>query len=56
MFEYGVRVREKLLEDHPDRLNSQYALAGAYQEDGQVSRAIPMFDTELEELKGGQAR
>ena len=30
LLEHVVRVREKLAEDHPSRLASQHALAGAY--------------------------
>jgi len=38
LLELVVTVRERTLaEDHPDRLASQHALAGAYESDGQVT-------------------
>ena len=44
MLERVVKVREKLAEDHPDRLASQHELASAYQADGQVGRAIGLLE------------
>ena len=39
-----VRVKERTLaEEHPDRLESQYALAKAYQADGQINKAVNML-------------
>ena len=38
-----VKVEEKLAEDHPDRLVSQYTLACAYLENEQVSEAIELL-------------
>jgi Flp pilus assembly protein TadD len=35
-----VKVRQKLAEDHPDRLASQHVLAGAYLANGQISEAV----------------
>ena len=33
-----------LKEDHPDRLASQHALAGAYQADGQIKEAVKLLE------------
>jgi hypothetical protein len=35
--------KKTLAEDHPDRLASQYALACAYQANGQVKQAIDLL-------------
>jgi tetratricopeptide (TPR) repeat protein len=42
--EHVVKVREKLAEDHPDRLVSQHELARAYQADGQISKAVETLE------------
>jgi tetratricopeptide (TPR) repeat protein len=42
--EHVVKVREKLAEDHPDRLVSQHALAGAYLANGQISKAVETLE------------
>jgi hypothetical protein len=40
-----VAIQEKTLaEDHPDRLASQHALAGAYESNGQVKEAVQMLE------------
>jgi tetratricopeptide (TPR) repeat protein len=36
-------IRSKLAEDHPDRLASQHALAGAYRVNGQVKEAVTLL-------------
>ena len=38
------KVREKLADDHPSRLISQYELASAYLADGQVDKAIKLLE------------
>jgi tetratricopeptide (TPR) repeat protein len=43
-FEHVVKVREKLAEDHPDRLASQHELAGAYLANGQISEAVESLE------------
>jgi hypothetical protein len=38
-------VREKVLvEEHPQRLESQHVLAGAYQADGQVEKVVALME------------
>ena len=44
MLEYVVQIREKLAEDHPDRLASHHALALAYQADGNIEKAIELLE------------
>jgi hypothetical protein len=40
-----VKIEEQTLaEDHPDRLGSQHALAGAYHADGQVGKAVKLLE------------
>ncbi|KFZ01814.1 hypothetical protein V500_00606 [Pseudogymnoascus sp. VKM F-4518 (FW-2643)] len=44
LLEEVVKIREAILaEDHPDRLASQHALAGAYQANGQVKDAVELL-------------
>ena len=40
LLEHVVRVREKLAEDHPNRLASQHELARAYEANGQIDKAV----------------
>ena len=42
--EHVVKVREKLAEDHPDRLASQHALAVAYRANGQIQKAVEILE------------
>jgi hypothetical protein len=45
LLEHVVKVRETTLaENHPGRLASQHALAGAYQANGQVKEAVEMLE------------
>ena len=44
IFECVVRIREKLAEDHPDRLASQHELAIAYRDNGNVDQAIELLE------------
>ncbi|KAL9098636.1 MAG: hypothetical protein Q9163_005743 [Psora crenata] len=45
LLEQVVTIRENILaEDHPDRLASQYALAVAYQANGQVTKAVELVE------------
>nr|OQO29354.1 hypothetical protein B0A51_06934 [Rachicladosporium sp. CCFEE 5018] len=44
MLEHVVKVHEELAEDHPSRLASQHALAGAYQANGQRALAIGLLN------------
>ncbi|MCJ1224820.1 hypothetical protein MMC12_001466 [Toensbergia leucococca] len=44
LIEDVVKVREKLAEDHPDRLVSQHELARAYEANGQVDKAIKLLE------------
>ena len=39
-----VKIREKLAEDHPSRLASQYTLACAYLGNRQVGKAIELLE------------
>lgn len=44
IMEAVVRIREQILaEDHPDRLASHHALAGAYQANGQAEKAVALL-------------
>ncbi|KND93534.1 hypothetical protein TOPH_01531, partial [Tolypocladium ophioglossoides CBS 100239] len=43
-----MKRRETLAEDHPDRLASQHALAGAYQANGQVSEVVKILEQVVE--------
>ena len=38
------KVREKLADDHPDRLTSQHELASAYRANGQVDKAVKLLE------------
>jgi hypothetical protein len=38
-----VKVREMLAVDHPSRLASQHELAGAYQANGQIDKAMQLL-------------
>jgi hypothetical protein len=42
--EHVLKVREKLAEDHPNRLASQHALAIAYQDNGQITEAVEILE------------
>jgi tetratricopeptide (TPR) repeat protein len=45
LLEQVVRIREQTLaEDHPSRLASQHALAGAYEANGQVKEAVALLE------------
>ena len=45
MLEDVAKIRkEKLAEDHPDRLASQYALAIAYEANGQIGKAVELLE------------
>ncbi|KAK5681397.1 hypothetical protein LTR17_027457 [Elasticomyces elasticus] len=44
LLEHVVRASERLAEDHPDRLASQNALAGAYRANGQVTKAVEVLE------------
>ncbi|VTO90217.1 unnamed protein product [Fusarium graminearum] len=45
LLKHVVAVRETTLaENHPDRLASQHALAGAYQANGQVAVAVKLLE------------
>ncbi|RAK94780.1 uncharacterized protein BO80DRAFT_370334, partial [Aspergillus ibericus CBS 121593] len=45
LLEHVVAVRESILvEEHPDRLTSQHALAGAYQYNGQMKEAVVLLE------------
>lgn len=44
MLEHVVEVEKALAEDHPSRLASQHALAGAYRANGQVADAVEMLE------------
>jgi tetratricopeptide (TPR) repeat protein len=42
------RIRSNLVEDHPDRLTSQHALARAYRANGQVKEAVTLLQHVVE--------
>jgi hypothetical protein len=45
LLEQVVKIKEQTLtDDHPDRLASQYALAGAYRANGQVNEAMSLLE------------
>lgn len=45
LLEQVVKIREQTLaEDHPSRLASQHALAGAYKANGQVKEAVSLLE------------
>ncbi|KAL1900547.1 hypothetical protein Sste5346_002270 [Sporothrix stenoceras] len=44
LLEHVVKVKEKLAEDHPDRLTSQHALAWAYHANGQIPKAVDLLE------------
>ena len=45
LLEQVVQIEEQTLaEDHPDRLASQHALAGAYRANGQVKEAVSLLE------------
>ena len=45
LLKHVVAVRERMLaEEHPHRLVSQHALAGAYRADGQVKKAVELLE------------
>ena len=45
LLEQVVKIQEQTLaEDHPDRLASQHALAGAYEANGQVKEAVSLLE------------
>jgi tetratricopeptide (TPR) repeat protein len=45
MLEQVVKIQEQTLaKDHPDRLASQHALAGAYKANGQVKEAVSLLE------------
>ncbi|KAF4338143.1 ankyrin 3 [Fusarium beomiforme] len=43
-----VETRERIQEDHPDRLASEHELARAYLEDGQTKKAVEMLEHVVE--------
>lgn len=49
LLEQVVEMEEQTLsEDHPDRLASQHALAGAYQANGQIKEAVSLLKQVVE--------
>lgn len=48
-------LEDSLTEDHPSRLASQHALAGAYQADGQVKRAVALLEHVVKVEEGSLA-
>jgi hypothetical protein len=48
LLEVVVKARETLAADHPSRLASQHALAGAYRADGQVQEAVDLREHVVE--------
>ena len=45
LLEHVVKIQETTLsEDHPDRLASEYDLAGAYQANGQIQKAVQLLE------------
>ena len=45
LLEHVVKIKERTLaEDHPSRLSSQHALAGAYRANGQVKEAVQLLE------------
>ena len=44
MLDQILSLQETLAEDHPDRLASQHALAGAYRANGQVKQAVALLE------------
>ncbi|KAL8702800.1 MAG: hypothetical protein Q9201_004016 [Fulgogasparrea decipioides] len=44
LLERVLKIREKLAEDHPNRLTSQHELAGAYQANGQINEAVKLLE------------
>lgn len=47
LLEHITKVQEKQVEDHPSRLASQHALAGAYEANGQVDEAELIYQRAL---------
>ncbi len=43
ILEYVVKDRERLAEDHPDKLSSQHDLAVAYEANGQIDAAVKLL-------------